>query len=81
MSSSTDTTPALGVDLPEYVAWSDKTGLIAYDRKFNFLTQIQSCMSVLLDFIACDNWSALSWPSGNLYEQSEAFMLPWAVSK
>ena len=49
MSTSTETTPALEVDLPEYVTWSDKTGLIAHDRKFNFLTQIQSSMSVLLD--------------------------------
>jgi len=40
-----------------YVTGSAKTGLISYDRKFDFITQTQSLMNALLNITATDNQS------------------------
>jgi len=39
------------------VTGSAKTGLIAHDRKFDFITQTQSLMNALSNITATDNWS------------------------
>jgi len=39
------------------VTGSAKTGLIAHDRKFNFITQTQSLMNALANITTTDNQS------------------------
>jgi len=40
---------------PIYVTGSVKTGLIAHDRKFDFITQKQSLMNALSNITATDS--------------------------
>jgi len=40
-----------------YVTGSAKTGLIAHDKKFDFITQTQSLMNALSNITAAENQS------------------------